>query len=302
MVNLRDIRKGTQIYGANNQLFGTVEDVQDQYVIVNGQRYETNAFSRFENNRLFLAENYAGARNQNANEIRVPVAEEQLNVGKREVNGGQVNVHKSVVSEQVNMPVELRREEANIEKVNTPDRPLRAGEDAFREANYEIPLRAEEAVVNKEAIVTGEVVINKNQQVEQRQVADSVRKERVEVDRNDAATTARTTGYETTNRNYDNAATAATGSRGYNTQATTNYATSTGTNNFDMGQIREGYTVYGSDEDKVGKVKSVDQNGILVSRGFLQGDTYVPLNTVANITEDQIMLNVPASQIDSTEA
>ena len=54
MINLRDIRKGMQIFGADNQSFGTVEDVQDQYIIVNGQRYEANAFT-MEGNRLMLA-------------------------------------------------------------------------------------------------------------------------------------------------------------------------------------------------------------------------------------------------------
>ena len=103
-------------------------------------------------------------------------------MGKREVSGGAVNVHKTVTQEQVNMPVELHREEAHIEKVDTPDRPLRAGEDAFKEESFQIPLRAEEAVVNKEAIVTGEVVVNKTQETERRNVGDTVRRERVEVD------------------------------------------------------------------------------------------------------------------------
>lgn len=286
MVNLRDIRKGTQIFGANNQPFGTVEDVQDQYVIVNGQRYDTNAFSRFENNRLYLADNYGNSNFQNSNEMRVPLAEEQLNVGKRQVDQGAVRVNKTVEEQQVNVPVELRREEARIDKVNTPDRPLRAGEEAFKDATYEVPLRSEEAVVQKQAIVTGEVVINKEQNVEQRNISDTVRRERVEVDRGNVNTTGRNTDYGT-------AATGAT--TGYD--RTANYSQNT-----DYSQIREGYTVYGSDEDKVGTVKTVDQNGLLVGRGFLQGDTYVPLNTVANVTENQVMLNVPASQIDNLDA
>ena len=228
----------------------------------------------------------------------MPVAEEQLNVGKREVGGGAVNVHKTVTQEQVNVPVELYREEAHIEKVDTPDRPLRPGEDAFREETFEIPLRAEEAVVSKEAIVTGEVVVNKSQETERRNVTDTVRRERVEVDRQEA-TAQRGATYENTQTqtNYQPA-----------TAATTNYSQTNTTGrtagqSMDYsGQIQEGYTVYGSDEDKVGKVKSLDQNGLLVSRGFLQGDTYVPLSAIASVTEDQVMLNIPASQIDTMGA
>lgn len=299
MINLKDIRKGMQIFGANNQAFGTVEDVQDQYVIVNGQRYEANAFT-MEGSRLMMAGNRANTNTQTAGEIRVPVAEEQLNVGKREVGGGAVSVHKTVTQEQVNVPVELYREEAHIEKVDTPDRPLRAGENAFKEETFEIPLRAEEAVVSKEAIVTGEVVVNKTQETERRNVTDTIRKERVEVDRQEA-TAQRGATYETTQTqtNYQPAAaTAAT--TGY-TQTNTTGRTSGQTMDYSS-QIQEGYMVYGSDEDKVGKVKSMDQNGLLVNRGFLQGDTYVPLSAIAGVTEEQVMLNVPASQIDDMGA
>ncbi len=294
MINLRDIRKGMQIFGSDNQMFGTVEEVQDRYVIVNGQRYEANAFT-MEGNRLMMAGNKANANMQTAGEIRVPVAEEQLNVGKREVGGGSVSVHKTVTQEQVNIPVELYREEAHIEKVDTTDRPLRPGEDAFKEETFEIPLRAEEAVVSKEAIVTGEVVVNKTQETERRNVTDTVRRERVEVDRQEA-TTQRGATYETTQTQTDYQPVAAAATTGYSQSNTMGQTMDYSS------QIQEGYTVYGSDEEKVGKVKSMDQNGLLVSRGFLQGDSYVPLNAIASVTEDQVMLNIPASQIDNMGA
>jgi len=47
-----------------------------------------------------------------------------------------------------------------------------------------VPVRGEEAVVAKEAVVTGEVVIDKNRTSEQRQVSDTVRKQSVDVDEN----------------------------------------------------------------------------------------------------------------------
>ena len=45
-----------------------------------------------------------------------------------------------------------------------------------------MPVRGEEAVVSKEAVVTGEVVISKEPTTERQAVADTVRRERVEVD------------------------------------------------------------------------------------------------------------------------
>lgn len=116
-------------------------------------------------------------------EARVPVAEERLNVEKRATELGEVQVHKTVTEEQQTVPVELRREEVHVERVNVGDRPLQPGENAFQEGTIRVPVRGEEAVVNKEAVVTGEVVINKGQTTEQQSVAGTVRREQVEVDR-----------------------------------------------------------------------------------------------------------------------
>jgi uncharacterized protein (TIGR02271 family) len=116
-------------------------------------------------------------------EIRVPVAEERLAVGKREVELGEVEIHRTVTQEQVSVPVELRHEEVRVEEVDIADRPLRAGEDVFQEGTIRVAVRGEEAVVAKEAVVTGEVVINKEQLVEQQTITDTVRREHVDVER-----------------------------------------------------------------------------------------------------------------------
>jgi len=117
-------------------------------------------------------------------ELRVPVAEERLNVGKREADLGEVQVRKTVTEEQQTVPVTLRREEVTVQERDVADRPLRAGEEAFTEGTIRVPVRGEEAVVAKEAVVTGEVVIDKTQKTEQRQVSDTVRKQRVDVEEN----------------------------------------------------------------------------------------------------------------------
>jgi uncharacterized protein (TIGR02271 family) len=115
-------------------------------------------------------------------EVRVPVAEEQLRVGKREVELGEVEVRKTVTSEEQSVPVELRREDVHVEQVDTPDRPA-SGQDLFQEGTIRVPIRGEEAVVSKEAVVTGEVVIDKEQEVQRQNVTGTVRREHVEVDR-----------------------------------------------------------------------------------------------------------------------
>jgi uncharacterized protein (TIGR02271 family) len=126
-------------------------------------------------------------------EVRVPVVEEQLQVGKREVDLGEVEIRRRVVEEQQSVPVTLRHEEVQIEQVGTPTRPLRPGEDAFQEGTIRVPVRGEEAVVAKEAVVTGEVVVEKDVTTDQRQVSDTVR--RTEVDFDEDYSRART-GFE----------------------------------------------------------------------------------------------------------
>ncbi len=116
-------------------------------------------------------------------EIRVPVAEERLAVGKREVELGEVQVHKTVESHEETVPVTLHREEVNVQEVDVQDRPA-TGKDLFEEGTIRVPVRGEEAVVSKEAVVTGEVVIDKNRVADEHQVTETVRKQRVEVDEN----------------------------------------------------------------------------------------------------------------------
>ncbi|HEY0792136.1 MAG TPA: YsnF/AvaK domain-containing protein [Chthoniobacterales bacterium] len=146
-----------------------------------------------------LAQDYAGLRNRQsvewehgkaaalaaydrgAEEINIILHEERLRVGKREVESGQVHVRKVVHTEQVNVPVELRREDVVIERV--PASEVRQGNasDAFADKTVEVVLHADEAVVSKEAHVTGAVRVSKTAEVETRVVTDSVKKEDVEV-------------------------------------------------------------------------------------------------------------------------
>ena len=47
-------------------------------------------------------------------EVHVPVVEEQLQVGKREVELGEVEIRRRVVEEQQTVPVTLRHEEVTL--------------------------------------------------------------------------------------------------------------------------------------------------------------------------------------------
>ncbi len=112
----------------------------------------------------------------------IPIAKEELHVGKREVGGGKVRVHTHVVEEPVSEDIRLRDERVTIER--TPvDRPAsEVGEQAFQERTLEIEERHEEPVVSKEARVTEELRVHKETEEHVEHVEDTVRHTEVDVE------------------------------------------------------------------------------------------------------------------------
>jgi uncharacterized protein (TIGR02271 family) len=110
---------------------------------------------------------------------RIPVVEEQLVVGKREVERGGVRVRSYVTEQPVHEQIRLREERINVER-RPVDRPV--GDDAFREQAIEVRATAEEAVVQKTARVVEEVLIGKEITQRQEQVSDTVRHTEVQIE------------------------------------------------------------------------------------------------------------------------
>jgi len=115
-------------------------------------------------------------------EERIPVVEESLSVGKREVARGRVRVHSRVVETPVSEQVNLRNEEVTIERRPVSNPTTAAGAEAFRERTVEVTETDEEAVVAKQARVAEEVVIRKDVQDRVETVSDTVRRTEVEVE------------------------------------------------------------------------------------------------------------------------
>jgi uncharacterized protein (TIGR02271 family) len=114
-------------------------------------------------------------------EERIPIVEERLTVGKRETAHGRVRIRSYVVETPVQEQVTLREEHVQVER-RPVDRPVAAGDDAFRERTVEATESAEEAVVSKEARVTEEVVLRKQAEERTETVSDTVRRTEVEVE------------------------------------------------------------------------------------------------------------------------
>lgn len=111
----------------------------------------------------------------------IPVVEERLRVGKREVGHGRVRIRSFVVETPVQEQVTLHEERVNVER-RPVDRPVGASDDVFRDKTIEATETNEEAVVSKEARVTEEVVVRKTAEERTQTVSDSVRQTKVEVD------------------------------------------------------------------------------------------------------------------------
>lgn len=112
----------------------------------------------------------------------LPVIEEQMRVGKREVERGGVRIRSHVVERPVEEVVRLREERVRVER-RPVNRPVTdADMQAFREGTIEITERAEEAVVDKQARVVEEVVIGKVVEEHDETIRDTVRRTDVEVE------------------------------------------------------------------------------------------------------------------------
>ena len=123
----------------------------------------------------------SGATSSSTRNESIPIVKENLQVGKREVNQGRVRVRSYVVEKPVQEQVTLREETVSVER-RPVDRPLTGAEDAFRERTIEAQGKREEAVVNKQARVTEEVVLKKDANQRTETVSDKVRETKVEVD------------------------------------------------------------------------------------------------------------------------
>jgi uncharacterized protein (TIGR02271 family) len=111
----------------------------------------------------------------------IPVTEEQLKVGKRDVSHGRVRVRSYIVETPVQEDVNLREEHVRVER-RAVDRPASGDEKLFRERTIEAEERAEEAVVEKVARVKEELVVKKGVEQRTETVSDKVRRTEVKVE------------------------------------------------------------------------------------------------------------------------
>jgi uncharacterized protein (TIGR02271 family) len=128
----------------------------------------------------------------------IPVIEEELQVGKKEVETGGVRLRSRIVERPVEESIRLREEHVNIER--TPvDRPATTADFNGLEGTIELTETAERPVVAKEARVVEQVSLDKEVTEREETISDTVRHtevdaeeipgtDRINRDRNDQTT------------------------------------------------------------------------------------------------------------------
>jgi uncharacterized protein (TIGR02271 family) len=156
-------------------------NLQNQSQSLSGSSLEGSA-SNLQGSSLTGSMQRDTAMARDTNTAAIPVVQEQLKIGKREVSRGGVRVYSRVVETPVNETIGLREEHVNVERrpVNEPISGLDA--TAFKEQSIEMRETAEEAVVEKSARVVEEVTINKEVTQREQQISDTVRHTEVEVE------------------------------------------------------------------------------------------------------------------------
>ena len=117
--------------------------------------------------------------------------EENLEVGKREVERGGVRVRSRIVERPVEEHIRLREEHVHVERENV-NRPATEADFArAADQNIELTERSEQAVVNKQARVVEEVRLSKESTERDETIRDTVRNTEIDVDKLDSGTTGR---------------------------------------------------------------------------------------------------------------
>jgi stress response protein YsnF len=122
---------------------------------------------------------------QAAAEERIPIVEEELRIGKREVLRGGARVHTFTTEVPVQEQVELAEEHTSVER-RPANRRLTEAEviegGLLQERVIEVSRMREEAVVSKEAFVREEIVVRKTVERRTEQINETVRRTEVETE------------------------------------------------------------------------------------------------------------------------
>ena len=260
-------RKGTLVtVSASDDLIKKASGILSHHHVLNidqeGESWKASGWTGYNEKAAAytgepLAKTAVTKRADTAGKTVLPVIEEELQVGKREVQGGGVRVYTHVTETPVEEQVTLHQEHVTVER-RPVDRALTAADtDAFHDQSIEMTERSEEAIVSKSARVVEEVVVGKEASDHTETVRDTVRRTDVQVEqvpvvgRTTGTTTAATTTAQTTGSAFDT----------YATDFRSNYDTSYNNSGYTYDQFAPAYR-YGYDLAQDDRYSTGDWNTI----------------------------------------
>jgi uncharacterized protein (TIGR02271 family) len=160
-------------------------DVDERGAQYSGQNYAQGTSNQ---------QNFTGTANTTANQTNanieggtvIPVIEEQLQVGKREVEHGEARIRSRIIEKPVEASVRLREEHVVVNRHPVNRAVTDADVANFKEGDITLTEHSEEAVVGKQARVVEEVEVGKQVTEREETVRDTVRRTDVEVEEIDS--------------------------------------------------------------------------------------------------------------------
>jgi uncharacterized protein (TIGR02271 family) len=203
--------RGYTVVGSDGRSIGTVDDLiidtaamkvrylvvdvtasgraSEQPILLPAQDVDVRSDSRQVIARRFTGQERRWTRpaasGREREQTRLTRAEEELEIGKREVERGEARFGKHVETEHVSQPVTKKREEVVVER-----RPVTAGARAdasISEDEVRVPLKEEELVVEKRPVVKEELVVGKREVEERDTVEADLRREEFDLDKESTA-------------------------------------------------------------------------------------------------------------------
>jgi uncharacterized protein (TIGR02271 family) len=209
MIDRTRIREGAVVYGADGEKLGKVracdtngfviekglffpKDILARYDDVadvddDGIRmvYSKDAFSSQSEGREDEPRHGLKERLEEDEDVRVPIAEERLDVSKHDRQAGEVRLRKDVETEHRTIDVPVVKERVHVERI-PGERRATPDEGDFRQTTASMPVREEEVEIHKRPVVKEVVRLRKEREIEHRAAGADVRKERASIEREDS--------------------------------------------------------------------------------------------------------------------
>lgn len=199
-MNRDQLREGMTVYSSDGEKLGKIVELgATQFQVEKGFFFPKDTILSYDeisdlrgsdvivsHGKDVLTSRYGGYGAASAGErrsdedVRVSLAEEELDVIKREKSAGEVRVGKHVESETKTIDVPVRKEHVTVERTaatsSTP------AEGAFKDETISVPIVEEEIEVRKRPVVKEEIRVRKQVTEQERRVADTVRREEADIE------------------------------------------------------------------------------------------------------------------------